>query len=202
MGLKNILNIILDNKLYILIFLIVIAFHYYYFINNLAGNQTFQSLISFYGSIGILLTIYTIYIQNINDYFNTINTGIGYFNDLFDSLNSNVVTYFNNNDKLYYYYDELYNNISTYEEKDRNKYAEMIITNQILANIDSIVNYIDSFKKLKINNFQLVIAQEKLDKLVKQFMKSKIFNEHWKKFKTNFALNWTKDYIDLTADLF
>jgi hypothetical protein len=202
MNLKNILNIILNNKTYVLIFICVVVFHYFFWINNLGTNQNFQTLVSFYGSLGIILTVYSIYIQNINDYFNTINTGIGYFNQLFESLNSNVVNYFNNNDKLYYYYDELYNNNSNYQEKDRNKMAEMIITNQILTNIDSIVNYIDSFKKLNINNFQLIIAQEKLDKLVKKFMKSKIFKEHWKNFKTNFALNWTKDYIDLTADLF
>lgn len=202
MDLKNILNIILNNKLYVSIFVIVVVFHYFFWVNNLGVNQNFQTLISFYSSLGILLTIYSIYIGNVNNYFSTINTGIGYFNQLFDSLNSNVVSYFNNNEKLYYYYDELYNNNSKYEEKDRNKYAEMIITNQILANIDSIVNYIDSFKKLEINNFQLTIAQEKLDKLVKKFMKSKIFKEHWKHFKSNFALNWTKDYIDLTADIF
>ena len=50
------------------------------------------------------------------------------------------------------------------------------------------------------SSFQLIIAEEKLKKLLNLFFKSKIFLEHWDHFRNKLALKWTKDYIDLYVD--
>ena len=102
---------------------------------------------------------------------------------------------------MQYYYDELFYNTSNYKETDRNIALEKIISNQILSGIDSLINYIDSYKISHGENFQLTIMQTKLNRILTQFMKSKIFIENWNKFKNSFALDWTKTYIQLYFNL-
>jgi hypothetical protein len=96
-----------------------------------------------------------------------------------------------------YYYDELYNNKINLDDSIRDINLEQILTNNILINVDALVNYIDSFKITNGSNFQLKIMEEKLLKLLTQFMKSKIFVKNWEKFRDTLALKWTKNYIGL-----
>jgi hypothetical protein len=96
-----------------------------------------------------------------------------------------------------YYYDELFNDITNTDETIRDFNYEQILTNNILINIDSLINYIDSFKITSETNFQITIMEKKLKNLLKSFLKSKIFYQNWLKYKDNFALQWTIDYIDM-----
>jgi NhaP-type Na+/H+ and K+/H+ antiporter len=99
-----------------------------------------------------------------------------------------------------YYYDELYNDKINIDNSIRNINIEQIITNNILINIDALINYINSFKITNGTNFQLKIMESKLLKILRQYMKSKIFVENWNKFKESIALDWTKQYIELYFD--
>jgi hypothetical protein len=158
-NLLNILNIniiktiINDNKYTICIFLV---FHYIYFDTKVGENPSFQTLLSFYGSFGIILTIINMYNQQKTNYFSIINTEINYFNNIYNNINNNITDFFLTHKELSYFYNELYSGISNYKETDRNIMLEKIICNQILSGIDSLINYIDSFKVVD-NNFQLKV---------------------------------------------
>jgi hypothetical protein len=142
------------------------------------------------------------YISLNYQYFETIRTQVNTYNLMFDELNTSIYDYFTTNQKLKYYYDELYYQQSNYTDADRNKLLEQIITGKILSHVDSFINYIDSFKKINKTNFQIFITEEKLKKLLNLFFKSKIFLENWSYFKKNLSLKWTVDYVDLYIDYY
>tara|TARA_B110000971_G_scaffold220137_1_gene262904 strand:- start:58 stop:606 length:549 start_codon:yes stop_codon:yes gene_type:complete len=174
--------------------------HFIYFRYNINYNNTFKT----YASFSILLTVYSLYKQSTNTHIESINTQINFYNQLIQGINDKISTFFSANKNMQYYYDELFYNTSNYVEADRNIALEKIISNQILSGVDTLINYIDSYKKVNIDNFQLIIAdfqliiaEEKIKKILNLFMKSKIFLEHWKRFKKTLALDWTKDYIDI-----
>jgi hypothetical protein len=197
---NNIKKYIQENKQFTIIIVILSVAHIVYFKFNINKSEGFNNLLKTYASFSILLTVYSLYNQSVNTYVGTVNTQINYYNGLVQGINDKIATFFATNKNMHYYYDELFYNISNYKETDRNIALEKIISNQILSGIDSLINYIDSYKKVNINNFQLNLAEEKIKKLLGLFMKSKIFFEHWKQFRKTLALNWTKDYIDLYFD--
>jgi hypothetical protein len=190
-------NIINKYWTFILGFIIL---NYAYLYLDVQKNKSINSLIHFYGSFGFLLTIINMYMSINYQTADTVKTQINYYNSLFDTLNNNIYNFFRQYNDLKYYYDELFYGISNYDEAKRNKYLEQLVTFQILSDIDSFVNYIDSFKILNKNTNLLFITEEKLKTILKLFFKSKIFLEHWNYFRKNLALKWTKDYIDLYID--
>ncbi len=194
-SLEKIKQLINSNKYTLGLFLV---FHYIYFNTQVGENPNFQTLLSFYGSLGIILTIINMYNQQKTNYFSIVNTEINYFNNIYSNINNNITNFFLTHKELAYFYNELYNGVSNYKESDRNIMLEKIICNQILFGIDSLINYIDSFK-LVDNSFQLKIAEEKLLKTIKKFWKSRIFVQHWKEFSKDLALKWTNDYIDMNT---
>lgn len=197
---NNILIYISENKKFIILVIILIVLHYIYFKYDVKQNKDFTGLLKTYASFSILLTVYSLYNQSINTHISIVNTQINYYNGLVQGINDKIATFFSNNKNMNYYYDELFYNISNYKETDRNINLEKIISIQILSGIDSLINYIDSYKKVSIDNFQLVLAEEKIKKILGLFIKSKIFYENWKQFRKTLALDWTKDYIDIYFD--
>ena len=191
---KNITLFIKNNWLCILL---IIIFHILFFRYNISNNSSIKTLMQFYGSCAFILSIISIYIQLNNQNINMSVNEVNYFNNIIDTINLNIYNYFNSNKNMEYYYLELYYNSSNYTESNRNKYLEKLISNKILSDIDSIINYIDSFKILHPNSFQILVAEEKIINLLKLFFKSKIFKENWIFFKENIALEWTKEYIEL-----
>jgi hypothetical protein len=187
----------MNNILHIILFGLFVIIPLLYFKFDLGNNKTFKNLIEIYGSLGSILIIYSIYKTNQTNYSSTINDELNSLNQLLQNITDNCTNFFINNSNMKYYYDELFNNIININESIRNKDLEEIITNDILTNIDSLINYINSYKMTNGENFQLTIMENKLKKLLGQFMKSKIFLENWNKFKISFALDWTKTYIQL-----
>jgi len=193
-------NEIINNYgIYIFIFL---CFNYLYIRFHVYDNMTITHLSKFYGSLLFFITIINMYISLNYQYFETIRTQVNTYNLMFDELNTSIYDYFTTNQKLKYYYDELYYQQSNYTDADRNKLLEQIITGKILSHVDSFINYIDSFKKINKTNFQIFITEEKLKKLLNLFFKSKIFLENWSYFKKNLSLKWTVDYVDLYIDYY
>lgn len=187
------------NKMVVLFILFII--HSIIIGTNLGKSEHFKTIISIYGSCGLLLSIYNTYNSGKLNYVNTINNELTYLNQLFQNITQVTSTFFLNNKHMKYYYDELFNNKINVDTSIRDINLEQIFTNNILINVDALVNYIDSFKITKGSNFQLKIMEEKLLKLLAQFMKSKIFIENWKKFRKSLALKWTQNYIELYFNL-
>lgn len=194
---KSIINYIKKNIFYIVI--IIFGVHFIYFKSNIGSNPKIKTLISIYGisAIGLLLSMFGAYNASKINYVNTINNQISYLNQLFQNITQSISAFFINNKNMRYFYDELYNNIENTDETIRDKNLEQVLTNNILINVDALINYIDSFKITSGTNFQIKVMEEKLLKLLKQFMRSKIFVENWKKFRSTIALKWTIDYMEL-----
>jgi hypothetical protein len=128
---------------------------------------------------------------------NRISNDIIYVNKVFSDIDNDIYSFFENNNDMIYYYNELYNGESKYNEKDRNLKSEKIISYKILSNSETIINYIDLLNTANGETSQLKIAELKLKKLLSQFLKSKIFNEYWKEYRETIAMNWTKDYFEI-----
>jgi hypothetical protein len=194
---KKFIDFIYKNIYYFLFF--VIGIHYLYWISGISDSTKFKTLLSIYGTLSITLSIYNMYTSSITQYATTINSQISYLNQLFQNITQTTSSFFANNKDMRYYYDELFNGIKHSDDTTRNLNSEQIISTNILINVDALINYIDSFKITSGGkvNFQVKVMEEKLIKLLAQFMKSKIFVENWKKFKKLFALKWTKNYMSL-----
>jgi hypothetical protein len=199
---SNYLNIDFDDilKNYGIYIIFFIFFSYLYIKFHFYENQSLSNLFKFYSSLLFFLTIINMYITINYQYFDTIRTQVNTYNSMFDELNTSIYDYFTANLSLKYYYDELYFGKSDYKDSDRNKLLEQIITGKILSQVDSFINYIDSFKKINKNTFQIFLTEEKLKKLLNLFFKSNIFLENWIFYKKNLSLKWTIDYIDLYID--
>ena len=188
-------SIVNNNKFIVL--LIIIFIHFIIIKTNIGNSAHFKTLISIYGSMGLFLSIYNMYISSKNTYANTVSGQLSYLNQLFQNISQTISSFFITNKNMKYFFDEIFNDKINTDESIRDINLEQIFTNNILTNVDSLINYIDSFKLVNGTNFQLKIMEEKLEKLLNQLMKSKIFVENWNKFKTTLALKWTKNYIEL-----
>lgn len=158
-------------------------------------HPNFIVTIKFITVFATLISAYTIYLSIDNQQFTIVNTGLNYFNVVFNNINTLTLNYFKDNKKMIYYYNELFLGISDYKESDRDIFSERLYTFQLLSHLDSVINYIDSYKVMNQNNFQVKVTEDKLVLMLKMFFKSKIFVEHWNEFKNNFALDWTKKYV-------
>ena len=197
---KSILNDTNKNKYIILLFIIVIFNYILFFKFEVDTNQKIKNIIQTYSSLSICLTVYSLYIQMVNRYQDKIDREISYFNQMIETINDKILSFFTSYQFMRYYYNELYYNVSEYEETDRNRLYESAITYRLLSSIDSIINYIDSYKRLNIKSFQLTNVNSKLKKLLTKFFKSKIFVEHWEKYSSDLALKWTSDYVHINID--
>ena len=181
-------------KIYIFIFIII---NILYFGLNIEQNDKFKTLISFYGSLSIFISMNSLLLQINQSKLNRISNDIIYVNKVFSDIDNDIYSFFENNNDMIYYYNELYNGESKYNEKDRNLKSEKIISYKILSNSETIINYIDLLNIANGETSQLKIAELKLKKLLSQFLKSKIFNEYWKEYRETIAMNWTKDYFEI-----
>lgn len=194
-GVQKLIIYINKNTKFVLFILFII--HLLIIKTRIGRNENFKTILSIYGSMGLLLSIYNTYNTSRLNLASTVNNQLNYLNQLFQNITQTTSSFFITNKNMRYYYEELFNNKINLDDSIRDKNLEQILSNNIFINIDSLVNYIDSFKILNGSNFQLKIMEEKLKKLLSQFIKSKIFVENWKKFRTSLALQWTKNYIEL-----
>lgn len=176
---------------------IFIFVHFIYFGLNIGKNDKFKTLISFYGSLTIFISTYSLYMTINNNRLNRLSSDVVYINKVFSDMDNDIYNFFSKNDKMNYYYKELYENISNYKEEDRNILLEKLISFKILSNFETLINYIDALKSGNGNLNELEIAEIRLKKILKIFLKSKIFVENWKQFSKEIAMDWTKDYFDL-----
>lgn len=186
-----------DIKNYYNFIFILIMIHVLYFTLNIGKNDKFKTLISFYGSLSIFISTYSLYNQINQTALNRISSDVVYVNNIFSNIDNDVYNFFSKNDKMNYYYNELYYGISDYKLEDRNIQLEKILSFKLLSNIETLINYMDAIKSAGGITSELDIAEIKLKKLLNTFLKSKIFVENWKEYSKLIAMNWTKDYFDL-----
>lgn len=186
-----------NNQVYYIYIAIFIAINFLYFYLNMGNNDEFKTLVSFYASLSIFISSYSLYLQINSSKLNRISSDVAYVNKIFSDIDFDVYNFFSKNTKINYYYDELYKNISNYKEEERDKQLEKLISFRILSNVETLINYTDALKLQNGSSSEIEIAEIRLKKLLEMFLKSKIFVENWKEYSTTIAMDWTRDYFDL-----
>ena len=133
-NINTVIDYINKNKILLIILLFIIYFLYTRSSTDKTGRYTI--LRSIYESLGLFLTIYSIYNTTKINYANTVNNELTYLHKLFQNITETVNIFFLNNKNMNYYYDEIYNNKINNDESIRDKHLEQIITTNILINID------------------------------------------------------------------
>ena len=93
---------------------VAVVIHIAYFTLNIGKNDKFKTLISFYGSLSIFISAYSLYMAINNNRLNRISSDIVYINKVFTDINNDIYNFFSKNTKINYYYNELYGNGFTY----------------------------------------------------------------------------------------
>ena len=102
-------------------FIIFIIFHLIYFKLNIESNTKLKTLISFYSSLSIFMSIYSLNMQINQTKLNRISSDVVYINNIFSNIDNDIYNFFSKNDKMYYYYYELYNGNSNENEENSNE---------------------------------------------------------------------------------
>ena len=189
-----------DLKLYYPYIFVILFIHFAYFQLNIGNNDKFKTLITFYGSLSIFISVYSLFMQIKQTALNRISSDVVYVNKVFSDIDSDIYNFFSKTNKMNYYYNELYNGVSDYKEEDRDISLEKLISFKILSNVDTLINYMDALKTANALSNELTVAEMKIKKLIGMFLKSKIFVQNWKEYSKNIAMDWTKDYFDLYFD--
>ena len=151
---------------------VFIFIHLLYFALNIGKNDNIKTLISFYGSLSIFISTYSLYMSINNNKLNRITSDVVYINNVFSNMDNDISNFFSKNTKMVYYYNELFNNISDYKEKDRDINLEKLISFNIISSIETLINYIDALKSANGLTYELDIAEVKLKKRINIFLKS------------------------------
>jgi amino acid transporter len=197
---KNRDLIIFSNYLYyfsyFLYFIAIILLSVTYWKSRLGENAKFQTYIQVLMAATIIMTVYSVYLQQVTfretANFNQLNS----FDNNFQQLLDDTLKFFIDHPEMNYYYDELFYNISEYKEEDRNKNLETQYTFIILSRVSNIIySYYVYGNKFSEKTERIEQSEATLKNILNSFFNSKIFNANWKSYKQGLATDITKQYI-------
>lgn len=185
--------------LYFLFFILFILGIYFYWRYRLGEDANFQTLVQIIIALTIIMTVYSVYIQNKSHGDQVNSEEIEYFNSFFKDFLDEPINFFIENPEMNYYYDELFYGRSNYREEDRNKRLENQISMIMFSRMGGIIYYIQTYNAddsiLGQHSDNIEQSNKKLLTILKRFFKSKIFNENWKIYKSWLASKWTIEYV-------
>jgi len=196
--LRDNLSQILKYTSTILYFIAFVVFIRNYWTTDIGKEEKFKTLIALFGSISIFFTIYNFYLQNQRALELSKGTGIKFYSDSFKDILDETVKFFIQHPDMNYYYRDLFTNVSSYEEKDRNRLLEHQITTIIVSRAGPIIRFIEDYKTNNKDDFyygQVLVVEQNFKKLLGSFFGSKIFIENYDAVKNGLTSNLTKKYI-------
>lgn len=181
---------------YFLYFIAVILLTITYWKSNLGKDATFQTYVQLLMAGTIIMTVYSVYLQQVTyketSNYNRLNDFDGDFKSLFDD----TLKFFIDHPEMNYYYEELFYNKSNYKQEDRNINLETQYTLVILSRVSTIIYSVYVYgNKFSEKNERIKQSEETLKNILDSFFGSKIFNENWEKYKKGLATPITKEYI-------
>lgn len=184
--------------IYSIIVIVLIWLHYLYWKSSIHTNEKVKMLISIWVSTSLFISFYSAYLQTNNYRESQLQLELNNFNNLFNTFFDGIVELFIHNPSVNYYYNELFTNVSKYQESERDIILEKKISVLIFSNMENVINFVDLY-----SNNKVVVGQteEKLLKILSVFFKSKIFLENWNVYKDLFANDWTIQYINMKFNL-
>ena len=181
---------------YFIYFIIIILLTVTYWKTRLGQDAKFQTYVQVLMAGTIVMTVYSVYLQQITlkeaSNYNQLNN----FDDDFKALFDDTLKFFIDNPEMNYYYEELFYNKTVYKEEDRNINLETQYTLIILSRVSNIIYsfYVYGNKFLEKNE-RIAQSEAKLKNILDSFFGSKIFVENWEKYKKGLATPITKEYI-------
>ncbi len=181
---------------YFLYFIVAILLTVSYWKTTLGQNPKFQTYVQLLMAATIIMTVYSIYLQQITlketSNYNQLNN----FDNDFKELLDNTLQFFIDNQDMNYYYEELFYNTSNYKESDRNLDLETQYTLIVLSRVSNIIYSIYVYgNKFSEKSERVAQSEATLKNILDSFFGSKIFNENWEKYKAGLATDITKEYI-------
>jgi hypothetical protein len=185
------------NIYYIIFLLFIIAILVIFGVwnSNIHKNPKYRSLLSLLGALTIMFSSFAIILQVYTFNASQADSQIQIYEQMFDDLFAAISTYFETNPKLNYYYNDMFHplNYNQSSIEQRLYTEEMQVTISILQKIASIVYFIENDKTL--SPAELKDIEEKLDKLIRNMVKSHIFVENYKNIKLNFVSESLSNYM-------
>jgi DNA-binding transcriptional regulator YhcF (GntR family) len=185
------------NIYYIIFLLFIIAILVIFGVwnSNIHKNPKYRSLLSLLGALTIMFSSFAIILQVYTFNASQADSQIQIYEQMFDDLFAAISTYFETNPKLNYYYNDMFHplNYNQLSIEQRLYTEEMQVTISILQKIASIVYFIENDKTLSPS--ELKDIEEKLDKLIRNMVKSHIFVENYKNIKLNFVSESLSNYM-------
>ena len=181
---------------YFLYFIVIILLTVTYWKTHLGEDAKFQTYIQVLMAATIIMTVYSVYLQQVTYRETTSYNQLNNFDDDFKGLFDDTLKFFIDNPEMNYYYEELFYNKTIYKEEDRNKNLETQYTLIILSRVSNIIYsfYIYGNKFLEKNE-RIAQSEVTLKNILDSFFGSKIFVENWEKYKKGLATPITKQYI-------
>jgi len=181
---------------YFLYFIAIILLTVTYWKTHLGEDAKFQTYIQVLMAATIIMTVYSVYLQQVTYRETTRYNQLNNFDDDFKGLFDDTLKFFIDNPEMNYYYEELFYNKTIYKEEDRNKNLETQYTLIILSRVSNIIYsfYIYGNKFLEKNE-RIAQSEVTLKNILDSFFGSKIFVENWEKYKKGLATPITKEYI-------
>ena len=197
---KNRDLIIFSNYLYylsyFLYFVAMILLTVTYWNSRLGQNAKFQTYIQVLMAGTIIMTVYSVYLQQVTFRETTNFNQLNNFDNNFQELLDDTLKFFIDNPDMNYYYEELFYNKSEYKEEDRNKNLETQYTFIILSRVSNIIySFYVYGNKFSEKNERIAQSEVTLKNILDSFFGSKIFNENWEKYKKGLATPITRQYI-------
>jgi hypothetical protein len=181
---------------YFLYFIVIILLSVTYWKTHLGEDAKFQTYVQVLMAGTIIMTVYSVYLQQITYRETTSYNQLNNFDDDFKSLFDDTLKFFIDNPEMNYYYEELFYNKTIYKEEDRNKNLETQYTLIILSRVSNIVySFYIYGNKFSEKNQRIEQSEATLKNILDSFFGSKIFNENWEKYKKGLATPITKQYI-------
>ena len=181
---------------YFLYFIAIILLSVTYWKTHLGEDAKFQTYIQVLMAATIIMTVYSVYLQQVTYRETTSYNQLNNFDDDFKALFDDTLKFFIDNPEMNYYYEELFYNKTVYKEEDRNINLETQYTLIILSRVSNIIySFYVYGNKFSEKNERIAQSEATLKNILDSFFGSKIFNENWEKYKKGLATPITKQYI-------
>lgn len=166
--------------------------------SNLHKDPRFATLLQLVTALTILFTVFAIIIQLFTFNSTQVDTEITLYGTLFDDLMGGTITYFENNPKMTYFYNQMFRPLGYNPNTpvhNRNYANEQQVVHFILQKTDSIIYLLNNDTIMETTN--RVNIQNKLNFFYDNFIRSPIFMENYRKIKPQIADLAVTHYLEL-----
>jgi hypothetical protein len=178
------------------IFLISILVVFLVWNSKLHKNPKFSTILNLVTALTILFSSFAIIIQLYTFSSTQADTEITFYGTLFDDLIGGTITYFENNPKMTYFYNQMFRPLNYKPNSpvyNRNYANEQQIVHFILQKTDSILYLLANDTTMTDKN--RLNIRTKLNFFYGNFIRSPIFLENYKKIKPQLANLSVIDYL-------